>query len=813
MKSFITGAKRESNDLLQENDREANKEMKLIKRLADKKILCSFIFVVFLIVTIFLNIISNYIDSAFMLLSGVELKRSFLANLLLPNLSYSLLYLIGYSITGLALAKFLFNFKASFNDIKEGQKGTSRFTERYEIREQYKCVNEVETIEERMSGGYEGKGGVIIARECYKLFIDDSPTNNLIIGTTRSGKGELFVFPTIDLYSRAKEKASLVVNDPKGELYSASKEILEQRGYRVELLNLIVPTNSMSYNPLQLIITAYEKGDYSTAQSLCKTLTHMLYYKPNVKDPFWQNSAMSLVNALILAVIEKCFENKKIIDELKREIELKKLLDELNNMDLLTLDEDKIRKLDNEKIRLKNEIQCKENIEEIKIKIKSLEEELEKQKSKITLYTVANMLSELGSKVDSRGRNELDKYFERLEAKSVAKMQYSTSNFSKGEARGSIFSVAMSELNIFTMDEIAKLTSRNSLNLRDIGFKAEDNRPVAVFMTVPDFDSSNHVIASIFVRQLYYVLAKEATFNMPAKCDREVIFLLDEFGNMPAIEGMANIVTVCLGRNIKFNLVIQAISQLKKLYGDDYKTIIGNCSNKFYIFTNEVETAEEFSKLLGDKTIVTYSRSGEILDTTKHQTESVDGRKLLTVDELMHLKEGEIVIARGTKRRDINNKKIRPYPIFNTAEHTLKYRYEYLGDFFDNTKNLINEVVETLHKEINLEELILFKNNDTREKDINGIIENKQMETNNANRSKKDEINMQLIEIFAPKEISEINYQLEVLNRDTEILSSQSTWKEFCDVVESTDNNVLSKYKFKGEEELKKKKTKWEVIA
>ena len=118
------------------------------------------------------------------------------------------------------------------------------------------------------------------------LYIDDSPTNNLIIGTTRSGKGELFVFPTIDLYSRAEEKASLIVNDPKAELYGASKEILEARGYRVEVLNLINPLNSMSYNPLQLVIDAYEKKDYSTAQSLCKTLTHMLYYKPDTKDPF-----------------------------------------------------------------------------------------------------------------------------------------------------------------------------------------------------------------------------------------------------------------------------------------------------------------------------------------------------------------------------------------------------------------------------------------------------------------------------------------------------------------------------------------------
>ena len=32
---------------------------------------------------------------------------------------------------------------------------------------------------------------------------------------------------------------------------------------------------------------------------------------------------------------------------------------------------------------------------------------------------------------------------------------------------------------------------------------------------------------------------------------------------MPSIEGMANIITVCLGRNVRFNLVIQAYAQLK----------------------------------------------------------------------------------------------------------------------------------------------------------------------------------------------------------------------------------------------------------
>lgn len=73
-------------------------------------------------------------------------------------------------------------------------------------------------------------------------------------------------------------------------------------------------------------------------------------------------------------------------------------------------------------------------------------------------------------------------------------------------------------------------------------------------------------------------------------------FCLDEFGNMPSIEGMANIITVCLGRNVRFNLVIQAYAQLKNKYGDDADTIDGNCGNTIYILTNDQQTAEKCLK-------------------------------------------------------------------------------------------------------------------------------------------------------------------------------------------------------------------------
>lgn len=97
------------------------------------------------------------------------------------------------------------------------------------------------------------------------VFIDDSPVNNLLVAGTRGGKGESWIVPTIDIYSRATEQPSLVLNDPKGELATMMKETLEMRGFEVLILNMYQRENSMSYNPLRLIIDAYKSGDFDTA--------------------------------------------------------------------------------------------------------------------------------------------------------------------------------------------------------------------------------------------------------------------------------------------------------------------------------------------------------------------------------------------------------------------------------------------------------------------------------------------------------------------------------------------------------------------
>lgn len=762
----------------------SSKEIKMSKHLGSNKFIVGLVSLAFVLSTLITNTIINSFDSILDFLSGKQNVDVFKNIFTFRIVQFPLIYIVVYIICLIVTVKMTINLKLSYKSINEGQKGTSKFTTIEEMKRQYKAIPELENEQERANGGYEGKGGMIVGRYKDKIFIDDSPVNNLIIGITRSGKGEMLIFPNDDINSRAKEKPSMIFNDPKGELIAASKDTLEKRGYRIEMLNLLQPMNSMSYNPLQLIIDAYEQERYSEAQSLCKTLTYTLYFKPGTKDPFWQNSAMSLVNALILAVIDKCFTECKVLED-----EIRKR-------------ENFIKTLDDEDLLIQKN---KERIDEIHNEIKKI-------KSKMTLYTVANMLSELGSKEDEFGVNELDKYFSNLPSNSVAKMQYATSNFAKGTARGGIFSTAMSELQIFTFDEIAKMTSKNSIDLRDIGFKnGKDNKPIALFMVTPDYDKSNHVIASIFVRQLYYILAKEASLSKNGKCERLVRFELDEFGNMPPIEGMDTIMTVCLGRNIQFDLVIQAYSQLEEKYGKSYKTIVGNCGNQIYILTNEIETAEKFAKLIGEKTIVTRSRSGEFFDTTKHQTESVDSRKLLDANELMNLTEGEMVVVRVMKRTDLKHNKITPNPIFCTGKTRMKYRYEYLSDFFDNSKSLLDVNVNTLHEKVDLKQLLInfIPKNDEDSEDKN-IEEDNSIE---CKENKEDELilkdtsnkNYVLSQIFTFDEIDEINQikQMYLSGKSDLIIDLNTPYDIFKEFVSQKDDSRLLELLEQGNEHIK----------
>ncbi len=87
------------------------------------------------------------------------------------------------------------------------------------------------------------------------------PIHTLVIGTTGSGKTTTFVSPTIEILARTKSKPSMVITDPKGELYTLHADTLKKQGYKVQVLNLSEVYSSARWNPFSGILEKQAKID------------------------------------------------------------------------------------------------------------------------------------------------------------------------------------------------------------------------------------------------------------------------------------------------------------------------------------------------------------------------------------------------------------------------------------------------------------------------------------------------------------------------------------------------------------------------
>lgn len=284
-------------------------------RAARKPFIVSIMVGLFLLFFFLANYLCVSAENIILLFQGSESTDIFsVANALTFSLPFPFYIFLALISLGIALhAGYLIS--VNFKDYNVGQRGVQRWATLEEIRTQYKAVPEKDVL-------FNGSGGVPVCREKNKIYVDDTLVNNLIIGITRSGKGEMFIFPMIDLFSRAKkdeDKPSLIITDPKLELAAASMETLEKRGYEVHLLNLINPYQSMGYNPLTAATKAYREGDMPTAELLIRSFCYKIYPVEGKDDPFWSENSILLLTAMILALME---DSKTMEDDLNARFNL-----------------------------------------------------------------------------------------------------------------------------------------------------------------------------------------------------------------------------------------------------------------------------------------------------------------------------------------------------------------------------------------------------------------------------------------------------------------------------------------------------------
>ncbi len=145
-------------------------------------------------------------------------------------------------------------------------------------------------------------GGTPIIYDKDSAYIDNSNMHTLVIGATGSGKTAGIVNPTMKHLIKAKE--SIVITDPKGEIYEDNYKILKDAGYQIIVLNFREPQRGSCWNPYDLPYKYQKEGNFDKANELLNDLSTNIVVDGQGQDPFWQNAAADYLTGLGLALFQ-----------------------------------------------------------------------------------------------------------------------------------------------------------------------------------------------------------------------------------------------------------------------------------------------------------------------------------------------------------------------------------------------------------------------------------------------------------------------------------------------------------------------------
>lgn len=433
------------------------------------------------------------------------------------------------------------------------------------------------------------------------------PSHVLCIGTTGSGKTTTFVEPSIQILSTSKTKPSLFISDPKGELYANHSMKLEEEGYEVKVLDLRNPYNSIRWNPLERAYEYFQRAHHLDKEVIVDEENATFEFDGEIYD-----DQMMLESAL----------------QVKKQQLLDTVYEDLN--DVCTA----ICPINN-----KNEPMWESGAKNLVLAIclamleDSLNPECNLTKDKYNFYSVTKVATNTEDECANllayfKNRSPLSK------AVSLSKQVLDASD----KTRGSYLSSTFDKLSMFSDLSLCALTSENEVEFASMGEK-----PIALFLQIPDEKETRHTLASLVILQAYKELVDKANKSENLTLPRPVYFLLDEFGNLPKIHKLESMITVGRSRNIWLNLIVQSYAQLSKVYDDKSAEIIkSNCNVQMFIGTTDQKTIEEFSKRLGNFTMAQRSMGfNSVRADDVNSNTSVKERPLVYPSELARLNSKE----------------------------------------------------------------------------------------------------------------------------------------------------------------------------
>ena len=472
--------------------------------------------------------------------------------------------------------------------VGDGQHGTARWATKAEIQRTFSSLP-FEPQKWRRGKELPKIQGTVIGCRGMKnttALVDTGDVHTLMIGAAGVGKTAYFLYPNIEFCCASG--MSFISSDTKGDVARNYGEIAQKYyGYNVAVLDLRNPTRSDENNILHLVNKYMDiyLGDKTNLSAKAKAEKYAKIIAKTIINIGGGDSASYGQNAYFYDSAEGVLSSVIL------------LLAEFGD------------------------------------------------KNERHIVSVFKLIQDLLAK--SEPKNSKDKYamyfaklMDKLPGDHKAKWLAGAALNTADQAMLSVMSTALSRLNNFLDSEMEQLLCFGTA----IDAEKFCSEKSAIFIILPEEDQSKYFMVSLLVQQLYreiLVIADEKGGAL----DNRVMFLLDEMGTFPKIEGVEAMFSAGRSRKISIVAIIQSFAQLEQKYGKEGMEIITDNTQLtiFGGFAPNSQSAEILSKALGEQTVQTGSVS-----TGKEKSQSLQmiGRPLMTVDELKSMPKGQFIVMK-----------------------------------------------------------------------------------------------------------------------------------------------------------------------
>lgn len=536
-----------------------------------------------------------------------------------------------------------------------GTYGTARWMNETEAKKVYE-VGPVENVTGTILGQFTQDGEEVIA-------LPFEPTGNrnlILIGPPGSGKS--FGYVRTAVFQSIVRGESVVVTDPKGEIHNDMRKLLESRGYKVKVFNLINLDLSNAWDCVQEIYDPITGNiDDQRVITFCKTVIANTGGGANSKgDPFWESSEENLFR---VAVSYCAYIREKSLIEIY-ERRAKELLTQLPY----------ITQEDEQSL-----IEIVKNPESAMVDRRQVVEYLahsfygdEEGDRKLSEWEEDAPTCNISDIYDALLHNDLDKWEANFKYVPLSHPAASAWAVFKGmgeRVQPNIVGGLNTRLQLFMTYKVRRVISNDDIRLANLGAEK-----TALFLIISDDNASMQLLSSLLLSFLFKDL-KEAFDAVGGEGRIPVNVVADELANTGVWPNFEKTIATARSRKIAVSLILQSLPQLTQLYGEENaETIIGCCNTMLVLGCNDKYTAEYIS----DKSGIVTIRAKSVSDTRAssagnrgvmqgYSLSEGDGkRNLVNPDEVQHLdKEQILIMTNGQNMLEAKRFGFIHHPLFN----------------------------------------------------------------------------------------------------------------------------------------------------